>query len=194
MTNTMQKGQSGGSPGSPSEVASTLAEKASDVRSAATDEARGVAQDAKYHARQVAYESRESLRSEASNQAARVASTLRELGGQLQSMAQSQTGGGVAVDVSRQLAGTASRVADKLETGGVDATLADIKSFARRRPGMFLVGAIGAGFAVGRLLKAADTHSLVEAVKGDDHAAGAAPALGAPSMPPSTIGLTEAMP
>src|SRR5688572_1517131 len=131
MSNTMQKAHTGG-PGSTSAAASTVVEKAGEVRSAASDEARAVAQDAKYRARQVAHESRESLRSEAANQAARVASTLRDIGGQLQSMAESQTGGGVAVDMSRQLAGTASRVADKLETGGVDASLADIKSFARR--------------------------------------------------------------
>jgi hypothetical protein len=65
--------------------------------------------------------------------------------------------------MGRQLADTATRAADKLETGGVDATLADLKRFARRRPGLFLMGAMGAGFAVGRLLKAADTHSLMEA-------------------------------
>jgi hypothetical protein len=102
-------------------------------------------------------------------------------------MAQSQTGGGVAVDMSRQLADTASRVADKLETGGVDATLADVKSFARRRPGMFLAGAIGAGFVVGRLLKAADTHSLMEAAK-DEHGDGA------PALPQPSMALTESMP
>ena len=85
MTNTIQA--QSGTPGSASTAASTLAEKAGEVRSVASDEVRGVAQDAKYHARQVAHESRESLRSEASNQAARVAATLRDIGGQLQSMA-----------------------------------------------------------------------------------------------------------
>lgn len=185
MTDTMQKAQSG-APDPTGTAASTLVEKASEVRSVASGEARGVAQDAKYHARQVAYESRESLRSEASNQAARVASTLRDIGGQLQAMADSQAGGGTAVDMSRQLADAATRVADKLETGGVDATLADVKSFARRRPGLFLVGAIGAGFVAGRLLKAADTHSLMEAARdnSDDR----------PALSQSSIALTEATP
>ncbi|HUP76625.1 MAG TPA: hypothetical protein VM282_26560 [Acidimicrobiales bacterium] len=125
------------------------------------DEAKGFAQDAMFHARQAMHESRESLRSEASNQAARMATTLRDIGGQLQSMAQGQSDG-VAVDVSRQLAGTATRVADRLESGGLDAALGDVKGFARRRPGLFLLGALGAGFAAGRLIKAADTHSLME--------------------------------
>jgi len=85
-------------------------------------------------------------------------------------MADTQPGGGVAIDMGRQLADTATRAADKLETGGVDAALADLKRFARRRPGLFLMGAMGAGFAAGRLLKAADTHSLMEAAQhsGDD--------------------------
>ncbi len=102
MANTMQRAQ-GATPRSPGEATSTVVEKAGEVGSAISGEARNVAQDAKHHARQVAHESRESLRSEASNQATRVASTLRELGGQLHSMAQSQTGGGVAVDMSQQL-------------------------------------------------------------------------------------------
>jgi hypothetical protein len=184
MANTMQKDHSG-APGSTSAAASTLVEKASEVRGVASDEARGVVQDAKHHARQVAQESRESLRSEASNQAVRVASTLRDIGGQLQAMADSQTGGGTAVDMSRQLADAATRAADRLETGGVDATLTDLKGFARRRPGLFLVGALGAGFVAGRLLKAADTHSLMEAAKdtSDDP----------PALAQSSIDLTETM-
>ncbi len=164
MTNTLHQTQ-GNPPGPASEATSTLVEKAGEVRSTLSDETRNVAQDAKEHARQMAHESRESLRSEASNQAARLASTLRDVGGQLRSMAQSQPAGGMAIDVSRQLADAATRVAEKLDTGGVDAGLSDIKRFARRRPGLFVVGAIGAGFAAGRLLKAADTHSLMDAAQ-----------------------------
>ena len=69
------------------------------------------------------------------------------------------------MDMSRQLADTASRAADKLESGGVDVALADLKGFARRRPGLFLMGAVAAGFATGRLLKAADTHALMDAAQ-----------------------------
>ena len=183
MTNTLQQTQ--GNSGAVNEATSALAEKAGEVGSAVSVEARNVAQDARDHARQMAFESRESLRSEASNQAARLASTLREISGQLRSMADTQPGGGVAVDMGRQLADTATRAADKLETGGVDATLADLKRFARRRPGLFLMGAMGAGFAAGRLLKAADTHSLMEAAQhsGDDPAVLPEPrSLGQPSI------------
>ena len=162
MTNTMQDAQ-GQAPRSASTTAPTLAERANDVGSTVSEEARSVAHDVKDHARQVAHETRESLRSEASNQAARLASTLRDIGGQLRSMADTQTGGGMVVDLSQQLARSATRAADKLDDGGLDATLLDLKHLARRRPGLFLIGAMGAGFAAGRLLKAVDTHALVEA-------------------------------
>jgi len=167
MTDTLQQTQSG-SLATMGEAKSTLVEKASGVGSSLNDETRTVAREAKDHARQVVHESRESLRSEASNQAARLATTMRDISGQLNSMAQSQSGGGMAVDVSRQLSDAANRAADKLETGGIDDVLTDLKTFARRRPGLFLVGAIGAGFAAGRLLKAADTHSLMQAAQNRD--------------------------
>jgi len=178
MTDTFQQTQSG-SLATTGDAKSTLVEKASGVGSSLNDETRAVAAEAKDHARQVVHESRESLRSEASNQAARLATTMRDVSGQLSSMAQSQPGGGMAVDVSRQLSDAAKRAADKLETGGIDDVLTDLKQFARRRPGLFLVGAIGAGFAAGRLLKAADTHSLMQAAQNQAQS----PADGSSTMP-----------
>jgi hypothetical protein len=192
MTNTLQQTQQtqNNPPGTVSEATSTLVEKASEVGSSISDQTRNVAQDAREHARQMAHESRESLRSEASNQAARLATTMRDIGGQLRSMAQSQSGGGMAVDVSRQLSDAANRAADKLETGGVDEVLADVKRFARRRPGLFLVGAVGAGFAAGRLLKAADTHSLMGAARNTDEDS-SVPAPRMAALP--SLGIAEAI-
>jgi len=190
MTNTLPQTQSN-PPGAVSEATSTLAEKASEVGTTLSDQTRGVASDAKDHARRMMDESRESLRSEASNQATRLAATMREVGSQLHSMAQSQSGGGVAVDVTRQLSDAAHRAAQKLDTGGVDDVLADLKRFARRRPGLFLVGAVGAGFAVGRLLKAADTHSLMQAAQPsheDSSAMPAASVLASPSLASPSLG------
>lgn len=183
MTNMLERRQGDG-PGVVSDAASTVVDRASEVGAGIGEQTRNVAQDARAHARQMVDESRESLRAEASSQATRLASTLRDVGGQLRSMAQSQSGGGVAVDVSRQLSDAAHRVAEKLEVGGVDDVLADVKRFARRRPGLFLLGAAGAGFAAGRLLKAADTQSLMEAARDSDEDADVPlpPVAGRPSL------------
>ena len=94
-----------------------------------------------------------------------------DVAGQLRAMAKSQPGGGVAVDLGHHLADSATRAADKLDSGGVDAVMTDVKRFARRRPAMFLAGALGAGFAAGRLLKAVDTHALLEAASDEDPSA-----------------------
>jgi hypothetical protein len=41
-----------------------------------------------------------------------------------------------------------------MEQGGPQGVLDDVSRFARRRPGMFLAGAAGIGFVVGRLVRA----------------------------------------
>jgi hypothetical protein len=42
-----------------------------------------------------------------------------------------------------------------MDQRGVEGVLDDVRSFARRRPGVFLLGAGIAGFAVGRLVRGA---------------------------------------
>jgi hypothetical protein len=46
-------------------------------------------------------------------------------------------------------------VAERLESGGLEGALSDLQGFARRRPGVFLLGAAAAGFAVARLVRGA---------------------------------------
>jgi hypothetical protein len=46
-------------------------------------------------------------------------------------------------------------MAERLESGGLEGALSDLQTFARRRPGVFLLGAAATGFAVGRLLRGA---------------------------------------
>jgi hypothetical protein len=161
-------------PGVVSTAASTVAQKAEEVGATASEEARAVARDAKFHAQHIVHESRESLRAEASTQATRLAATLRDVGQQLRSMAQSQPEGGVAVNMTEQLAETTAHLAQRLDDGGIDAALTDAARFARRRPALFLASAMGAGFAVGRLLKAADTHSLMETARESNDASATA--------------------
>ena len=46
-----------------------------------------------------------------------------------------------------------SGLADRLQRGGAQGALDDLTGFARRRPGMFLAGAVGLGFLVGRVAR-----------------------------------------
>jgi len=59
----------------------------------------------------------------------------------------------IASTLVREGAHRTERVASTLERGGVDGVVADVRSFARRNPGSFLLGAAAAGFFAGRLAR-----------------------------------------
>jgi hypothetical protein len=173
MTQAMTQPQADGGPAAARQVGAEAMEKAGEVATVAGSEGRAVVDEARERARDLVSESRERLRSEATGQTQRIAETMRTLGGQLNSMAQGQPTEGWLPDVSRRVAATMTDAARKLEERGPDSALHDLKAFARRRPGMFLAGALGAGFVVGRMLRAVDTHALVEAAKGNGDETGA---------------------
>ncbi|GAC1503859.1 MAG: hypothetical protein NVS1B14_09480 [Vulcanimicrobiaceae bacterium] len=50
--------------------------------------------------------------------------------------------------------------ADSLSSRGYDGVMQDVKGLARRRPGLFLLGAAAAGFGVARLARAAASDQM----------------------------------
>jgi hypothetical protein len=149
-----------------SEVAGTAKEQAGEVAATAKEQAKTVAADAKHEARRLLDDSRRQLRDQAGEQQHRAASSLRDLGDQLHRMASGQSAGeGPAADWARQASQGIQRFADSLDTKQPEDLLADVKRFARERPGVFLLGALGAGFAAGRLFRAVDTATLTDAAK-----------------------------
>ena len=66
---------------------------------------------------------------------------------------------GMVTDLTRQLAGTLDRVATRIGDGGLRAVGDDVRDFARRQPGLFLLGAGVAGFVVARAVRAAGATS-----------------------------------
>ena len=149
------------------QVGSDAMQKAGDVAATAGAEMRAVVGEAKERAHDMLAETREKFRAEADTQSHRVAAAMRDLGGQLEAMARGQATEGWIPELSRRAAGTLTKTASQIDEGGPEAALADLKNFARRRPGMFLAGALGVGFVVGRAIRAADTKALVAAAKDD---------------------------
>lgn len=151
---------------SASSVAQTAQSQLGEVTTEARDQARAVAEDAKHQARRLVHESRQQLSSQAQEQSARLAGGVRDVSQQLQQMARG--GGapqGLLADLTTQAADIATQVADRLEQRQPEELLDDLRRFARRRPGLFLLGAMGAGLAVGRLVKAVDPQGVVDAAK-----------------------------
>lgn len=134
-------------------VAAEAKEAGGRVASTAKDEATRVAREAQGQARRMLHEVSDELRDQADTQQQRAASGLHSVGEELRSMAGSSEQHGVASEVVGQIAERVESTAQWLAMRDPGSLLADVKSFARRRPGVFITVAAGAGIVVGRLVK-----------------------------------------
>jgi hypothetical protein len=135
------------------EVASTAVDRGGEVAQTATDQAKHVAAHAQREARDLLHEGRQQLQAQAKDGQRKAAESLHQLAGQLERMAEQTDSPGVAADVARQVSGRAHSVADWLEHREPGDLVDEVRRFARRRPGTFLVGAAVAGALVGRLTR-----------------------------------------
>jgi hypothetical protein len=123
------------------------------------EETRAVASETKRQARRLADDARRELRDQAAAQQTRVAGGLRSVGSELSRMADGSTEPGVATDVVREAGRRVDGVARWLDQRDPGSLLQEVKMFARRRPGVFLAIAVGAGVVAGRLTRALATSS-----------------------------------
>jgi gas vesicle protein len=149
------------------QVGATTKEQASAVAGTAMDSGKQVAAEAKQQALEVTSEargqirdllqqSRDDLREHASAQASRAGANMQTLAEQMTALAQGRPD--EAGDLADHLGRCGDRLgayARRLQDGGLDSVVGDAKGFARRRPGLFLLGAVAAGFAAGRLIRGA---------------------------------------
>jgi F0F1-type ATP synthase membrane subunit b/b' len=138
------------------DVAETAKSQVQDVKGTATEQAQQLGDEAKDHARDLVADLREDLRRRADEQGTRAAQALHDTSSQLRSMARSAEGGAV-VDLAQSAATRLDDVASRLDRSGIDGLLDDVRSYARRRPGTFLLAAGAAGFLVGRLARNASS-------------------------------------
>lgn len=148
------------------EVAASAKHSAGQVTDQAREQAAEVMSSATDQLGQVVGTAREELRNRASAEATNLGLRLGEIAEELRAMGQaSAEHGGVAATAVCGVADQVDRGARRLSEGDLDTALDDLKRFARNRPGTFLLGAIGAGFAVGRLLRHADLKEIGHAAK-----------------------------
>ena len=151
-------GTLGGSPskteaikGEASQVASQATGAAKDVAQTAKVEASNVAAEVKTNARDLLHQAKSDLTSQAGTQQQKVAEGIRSISSELRSMADASDQPGVASDLVRQAADRSQSVASWLDGRDPGSLLTEVKSFARQRPGTFLLLAAGAGILAGRL-------------------------------------------
>lgn len=154
-TNTAATSRTDAAKQDAAEVAGTVKQGVSDVAQEAGEQAREVAGRAKDQARELVDQATSELRTRADEQSARAAAGLDQLAARVRALAAGRPEeAGPLRDYAVELGQRTQRVAERLRTQGADGVLDDLRSLARRRPGMFLAGAAAAGFVAGRLVKA----------------------------------------
>jgi len=135
------------------EAVGAARERAVQVGGTAREEAAGVAQEAGHQARDLVGEARGQVRQQLDSQRGRLSDLLSELSEELEQMAGASERKGLASELARQASSRARDVRGYLDGGGDP--LGDVRRFARRRPGTFLVGTLAAGVFAGRATRAA---------------------------------------
>jgi len=140
----------------------------------------GLAAETTRQARNLVEEGKGQVAEQARDGQRKAATGLHTLADQLQEMSRTPDGGGIAPELAQQAADRTRTVASWLEHHEPGDLLTEVRTFARRRPGVFLAGAALAGIVAGRL-----TRSMV--ASGSDTAAeGTTPPSGV-ATPPGSV-------
>jgi len=137
-----------------SDLKDTAVTETGHVAETAKDEAKAVAREVKYQARDLYAQTQRELRDQARVQQERLATGLSAAGRELDSMTANVESPGLATDVVRQVSERLTSAATWLGDRDPGSLLAEVKSFARRRPGTFIIGAAVLGILAGRLTRA----------------------------------------
>jgi hypothetical protein len=122
----------------------------------ATDQARVVMSEARQQTRNLLGEARSQAREQAHIQQQKAIGGLRQLGDELSKMCKmTEASGqsGIASELARQASDRAHGIATWLEQHEPVGLVDEVRDFARRQPGTFLIGAALAGVVVGRLTR-----------------------------------------
>jgi hypothetical protein len=171
--------QYGGSPSAKDKAADTAQagkEAAGEVVQAAGERAKDIAEETKKQARNVVGQAQDQLREQATTQQRSLVGNLRALGDELNSMAERSEQHGQATDLVSEAGTRAHSVVSWLDAREPGQLLDEVRSFARRKPGVFIAGALAAGLVAGRL-----TRGVVAVHQSDDES-------GAHAQPASSPG------
>lgn len=151
-----------------------------EVAQTAKGQTQAVAGEAKQQARQVVQQLKGRVGDQAHQQSQRAAQGIRQWADDLAAMGESAKPDSPVSGVVQQVAGQGRRAADYLDQHGLAGAVEEVQTFARRRPGAFLLGAVAAGFLIGRAAKASGG-----AASGGSSTTGAGVGTGTSYTPPA---------
>ncbi|MDO9379680.1 MAG: hypothetical protein Q7T56_12600 [Nocardioidaceae bacterium] len=178
-----------GSPGAKDraqDAAHEAGDQAQHVGGVAKDQASQVVGEAKQHARGLLDDATSQVDDQARTQLGRLSETLRSVGGDLDDMASGSDRDGVAKTLAQEVATRARTLGEHLDGREPRDLLDDVRDYARRRPGSFLLGAVVAGVVAGRLTRGAKASSSSSSSTTTDRTNTPAPAAQHPVTPLSS--------
>jgi hypothetical protein len=136
-----------------STVASTAAQAGSQVASTAADQAKQVTQETKRQAQDMLAQGRSQLQEQARTGQQKAGQGLADIAQQLRTMVEggSETPSGPAADLVRQAGDKVEEFATWIQDREPGDLVNEVRAFARRKPGVFMLGAAVAGIVAGRL-------------------------------------------
>ncbi|MCW2634912.1 MAG: hypothetical protein JWQ99_1279 [Blastococcus sp.] len=145
-------------------VGQTAAQAGSQVASTATEQAKEVAQETQRQAKDLLDQGRTQVKEQLVSQQQKAGQGLSSLAQELRALADGTSEGapGPARDLLQQASSSVESFASMLQNKEPAELLDEVRNFARRKPGMFLLGAAVAGVVAGRLtsgVKAAHSSS-----------------------------------
>lgn len=145
----------------------TTTEQAKGVVDTAKGEASSVVSEAKYRAKDLYAQTQRELKDQANTQQQRIAGGLRSVSDELDAMATNSTSNGLAGDLVRQVSTRLSTASTWLGDRDPSTLLQEVKGYARRKPGVFILGAAVTGVLVGRLTRALASNASEAASSGN---------------------------
>jgi uncharacterized protein YjbJ (UPF0337 family) len=154
-------GSTSGSP-STTDTAKNEAKNVKDAAAGATSQVAGTAKeqagqvvsDVRQQTRQLADETRSQLSDQVSGQQHKAVGQIRSVGDELRSLASGEGGqSGIVSQLAHEGADLTHKVADFIEQREPAELVDEVRRYARRKPGTFLIGAAIAGVVVGRLTR-----------------------------------------
>jgi len=136
-------------------VAGAASSAASEVAGTAKEQVGQVAGEAKNQVAALTSQAKKQVSEQATMQTMKAAEGVRGIADQLQALTRGEQAEGVAADVVKDISQRVQGLASKLESTEPQELLNEVRRFARNKPGMFLIGAMAAGFVGGRLVKGA---------------------------------------
>jgi hypothetical protein len=146
----------GGMTDQAQQAASTAKDEAQNVAGVAKEQAQNVAAEAQQQAADLVGEARRQLEDQSRSQLDRLVGSLKELADDLERMARGEgAGSGMAQTLVTEVSDRARSISSQVQGREPAEVLDQVRGFARRKPGTFLLGALAAGVVAGRFARGA---------------------------------------